>query len=274
MEGMIAIWQRDVLKFFRDRARLFGSFVMPVLFLLIFGGGLSGTMESLVMSGVEGEENFQYVKFVFPGIVAMTILMTAVFSSLSIIQDKEFGYMKEIMVSPISRVYIALGKMLGASTVAFIQGVMMFLLIPFLGIRYDFINLIKVLPFMFLLACTLASVGLLIASLLKSTQGFQLIVQIIVMPMVFLSGALFPVSNMPGWMDIIVKLNPITYGVDIMKKVMIDVDSLSLLIREIMGLNLTIFQRPLSIMEEVLFMIIFTTVLILLATLSFRRANA
>ncbi|MDA3129354.1 ABC transporter permease [Aliibacillus thermotolerans] len=274
MEGMIAIWQRDVLKFFRDRARLFGSFVMPVLFLLIFGEGLSGTMESLVMSGVEGEENFQYVKFVFPGIVAMTILMTAVFSSLSIIQDKEFGYMKEIMVSPISRVYIALGKMLGASTVAFIQGVMMFLLIPFLGIRYDFINLIKVLPFMFLLACTLASVGLLIASLLKSTQGFQLIVQIIVMPMVFLSGALFPVSNMPGWMDIIVKLNPITYGVDIMKKVMIDVDSLSPLIREIMGLNLTIFQRPLSIMEEVLFMIIFTTVLILLATLSFRRANS
>ena len=274
MEGMIAIWQRDVLKFFRDRARLFGSFVMPVLFLLIFGGGLSGTMESLVMSGMEGEGNFQYVKFVFPGIVAMTILMTAVFSSLSIIQDKEFGYMKEIMVSPISRVYIALGKMLGASTVAFIQGVMMFLLIPFLGIRYDFINLIKVLPFMFLLACTLASVGLLIASLLKSTQGFQLIVQIIVMPMVFLSGALFPVSNMPGWMDIIVKLNPITYGVDIMKKVMIDVDSLSPLIREIMGLNLTIFQRPLSIMEEVLFMIIFTTVLILLATLSFRRANA
>ena len=274
MEGMIAIWQRDVLKFFRDRARLFGSFVMPVLFLLIFGGGLSGTMESLVMSGVEGEGNFQYVKFVFPGIVAMTLLMTAVFSSLSIIPDKEFGYMKEIMVSPISRVYIALGKMLGASTVAFIQGVMMFLLIPFLGIRYDFINLIKVLPFMFLLACTLASVGLLIASLLKSTQGFQLIVQIIVMPMVFLSGALFPVSNMPGWMDIIVKLNPITYGVDIMKKVMIDVDSLSPLIREIMGLNLTIFQRPLSIMEEVLFMIIFTTVLILLATLSFRRANA
>ncbi|SFE81521.1 ABC transporter permease [Alteribacillus iranensis] len=274
MEGILAIWQRDVIKFFRDRARLFGSFVMPILFLLIFGGGMSGTMEELVTSGLQVDENFNYVQFVFPGIVAMTLLMTAVFSSLSIIQDKEFGYMKEIMVSPISRVNIAIGKMLGASTVAFLQGLMMFALIPFLGIHYDIGNLLQVLPFMFLLACSLASVGLLIASLLKSTQGFQLIVQVIVMPMVFLSGALFPVSNMPGWMDIIVKINPITYGVDVMKKVMIDVDSLSPLVREVMGLNLTIFNRPVTVLEEVLFMIVFTVILVLLATLSFRRANA
>ena len=160
MEGILAIWQRDVIKFFRDRARLFGSFVMPILFLLIFGGGMSGTMEELVTSGLQVDENFNYVQFVFPGIVAMTLLMTAVFSSLSIIQDKEFGYMKEIMVSPISRVNIAIGKMLGASTVAFLQGLMMFILIPFLGIQYNIGNLLQVLPFMFLLACSLASVGL------------------------------------------------------------------------------------------------------------------
>ncbi|MFZ4452820.1 ABC transporter permease [Salibacterium aidingense] len=274
MEGIFAIWQRDVTKFFRDRARLFGSFTMPILFLLIFGGGLSGTMEGLVSGSIEGGGEFQYIQFVFPGIVAMTLLMTSVFSSLSIIEDRDFGYMKEILVSPVSRVNIAVGKMLGASTVACLQGMMMFLLIPFLGIRYSVLSLLQVLPFMFLLACALSSVGLLIASFLKSTQGFQLIVQILVMPMVFLSGALFPVNNMPGWMDIIVKINPVTYGVDVMKKVMIDIDSLSPMIREAMGLNLTLFGRSITVAEEVLFMLVFTTVLVLLATLSFRRSNA
>ncbi|SFL48154.1 ABC transporter permease [Salibacterium qingdaonense] len=274
MEGIFAIWQRDVIKFLRDRARLFGSFSMPILFLLIFGGGLSGTMEGLISETVPEGADFQYIQFVFPGIVAMTLLMTSVFSSLSIIEDRDFGYMKEILVSPVSRVSIAVGKMLGASTVACIQGVMMFLLIPFLGISYPLASIIQVIPFMFLLACALSSVGLLIASFLKSTQGFQLIVQLLVMPMVFLSGALFPVNNMPGWMDIVVKINPVTYGVDIMKKVMIDTQSLAPAIREAMGLNLTLFGRSITVAEEVLFMIGFTTILVLLATLSFRRTNA
>ncbi|RSL33072.1 ABC transporter [Salibacterium salarium] len=274
MEGILAIWQRDVKKFFRDRARLFGSFTMPILFLLIFGGGMSGTMENLIGGGMTGGGDFHYVQFVFPGIVAMTLLMTSVFSSLSIIEDKDFGYMKEILVSPISRVNIAIGKMLGASTVAFLQGVMMFLLIPFLGISYNITSLLQVLPFMFLLACALSSVGLLIASFLTSTQGFQLIVQVLVMPMVFLSGALFPVSNMPAWMDVIVKINPVTYGVDVMKKVMIDVENLTPAVREAMGLNLSIFGREITVFEEVLFMLSFTTILVLLATLSFRRSNA
>ncbi|MFB5662861.1 ABC transporter permease [Alteribacillus sp. HJP-4] len=274
MEGIYAIWYRDMTKFFRDRARLFGSFTMPILFLLIFGGGMSGTMKSLIGSGMNGAGDFNYVEFVFPGIVAMTLLMTSVFSSLSVIQDKEFGYMKEILVSPISRVNIAVGKMLGASSVAFMQGVMMFLLIPFLGINYSIVSILQVLPFMFLLACALSSLGLLIASFLKSTQGFQLIVQVLVMPMIFLSGALFPVNNMPSWMNVIVKVNPVTYGVDVMKKLMIDVESLSPLVRDAMGLNLSVFGRQVTIFEEIIFILCFTIILILLATISFRRTNA
>ncbi|RKL68266.1 ABC transporter [Salipaludibacillus neizhouensis] len=275
MEGIYAIWQRDITKFFRDRARLIGSFSMPILFLLIFGGGMSGTMEGLIGMGGEGmADDFNYVSFIFPGIVAMTLLMTSVFSSLSVIEDKNFGYMKEILVSPISRVNIAIGKMLGAATVATIQGIMLFLLIPLIGLSYPFISLIQVLPVMFLLACALSSFGLLIASLLKSTQGFQLIVQILVMPMIFLSGALFPVNNMPAWMDVIVKINPVTYGVDVMKKIMVDVESLSPMVQEAMGLNLSVFGRTVTIFEEILFIILFTVILILLATVSFRRANA
>ncbi|MFC4558330.1 ABC transporter permease [Virgibacillus kekensis] len=275
MEGVIAIWQRDLTKFFRDRARLFGSFTMPILFLLIFGGGLSGTMDAMMTGSMpEGAENFNYVEFVFPGIVAMTLLMTSIFSAMSVIEDKDFGYMKEILVSPISRVSIAVGKMLGAATVATIQGVLLFLLIPLLGLSYDIFALLQVIPFMFLLGCALSGLGLLFASLISSTQGFQLTVQILVMPLVFLSGALFPVNNMPAWMDFIVKINPVTYGVDVMKKIMIDVESLPSVVLDAMGLNLTVLGRQVTIFEEILFIVVFTVVLVLLATISFKRANA
>lgn len=274
MEGIFAIWQRDLMKFVRDRPRLLGSFAMPILFLIIFGGGFSGTMENLVMNQTSEIEDFNYLTFIFPGIVAMTLLMTSIFSSLSVIQDKEFGYMKEILVSPVSRVNIALGKMLGASTIAFMQGVLMFILIPVLGVTYDWSNVLAVLPIMFLLSCTLASLGLLIASLLRSTQGFQLIVQVLVFPMVFLSGALFPVTNMPAWMDILVKVNPVTYGVDAMKKVMTGAGELPVAAQDALGLNLQLFGRTVTIAEELLFLIVFTSILIALATISFRRANA
>ncbi|QHS23176.1 ABC transporter permease [Virgibacillus sp. MSP4-1] len=275
MEGIIAIWQRDLLKFFRDKARLFGSFTMPILFLLIFGGGMSGSMETMMAGSMPEEaEGFNYVEFVFPGIVAMTLLMTSIFSAMSVIEDKDFGYMKEILVSPISRVSIAVGKMLGSATVATIQGVMLFLLIPLLGLSYDVMALIQVIPFMFLLGCALSSLGLLFASLINSTQGFQLTVQILVMPMIFLSGALFPISNMPAWMDFIVKINPVTYGVDVMKKVMVDIENLSAPVLDAMGLNISLFGRQITIFEEVLFIGIFTTILVLLSTVSFKRANA
>ncbi|MFC7063586.1 ABC transporter permease [Halobacillus seohaensis] len=277
MEGIFAIWQRDITKFFRDKARLFGSFTMPILFLLIFGGGMSGTMENMMigsMGGEAGGADFNYVEFVFPGIVAMTLLMTSIFSALSIIEDKDFGYMKEILVSPISRVSIAVGKMLGAATVATIQGIILFLLIPLIGLTYDFMSLIQVIPFMFLLASALSGLGLLFASVIRSTQGFQMTVQILVMPMIFLSGALFPINNMPAWMNFIVKINPVTYGVDVMKKIMIDVDTLSPVIREAMGLNLSVFGRQVTFFEEILFILVFAIILVLLATMSFRKANA
>jgi len=169
MEAIYAIWQRDLTKFFRDKARLFGSFTMPILFLLIFGGGMSGSMESMMAGGMGDASDFNYVEFIFPGIVAMTLLMTSVFSAMSIIEDKDFGYMKEILVSPISRVSIAVGKMLGAATVATIQGILMFILIPFIGLSYDLVAIIQVIPFMFLLACALSGLGLLFASIIKST---------------------------------------------------------------------------------------------------------
>ncbi|QQK75406.1 ABC transporter permease [Salicibibacter cibarius] len=273
MEGMIAIWQRDIIKFFRDRTRMMGSFSMPILFLIVFGVGMGGSMESLVTAGTDAGSEFNYVEFIFPGIVSMTLLMTSVFSSLSVIQDRDFGYMREILVSPLSRVNIALGKMLGSATVALIQGIMMFIMMPVLGITIDFVSFLQVIPVMFMIACAFSSLGLLVASLLTSMQGFQLVVQILVMPMIFLSGALFPLNNMPAWVEFLVTLNPVTYGVDLMKHIMIDVENLSPMVLEEMGLNLSFFGMPVTATGEVFFLLGFTAALILLATLSFRRAN-
>ncbi|SES38620.1 ABC transporter permease [Salisediminibacterium halotolerans] len=275
MEGVLAIWQRDITKFFRDKARLFGSFTMPVLFLLIFGGGMSGTMETM-MAGNMGETaaDFNYIEFVFPGIVSMTLLMTSVFSALSIIEDKDFGYMKEILVSPVSRISIAVGKMFGAASVATIQGVILFALIPFLGLSYDPLSVLQVIPFMFLLACALSGLGLLFASLIRSTQGFQMTVNILVMPMIFLSGALFPVNNLPGWMEAVVTVNPVTYGVHVMKNVMVDVENTPAEVAEAMGLNLSVFGQDVTVFGAIVFILIFAVLLALLATKSFSRANA
>lgn len=274
MEGIFAIWQRDVIKFIRDRARLLGSFAMPIMFLLIFGSGMSGTMKFMLSNTGGGSPDFDYVSFIFPGIVAMTLLMTSIFSSLSVIQDKEFGYMREILVSPISRVNIAIGKVLGGATVALLQGLLMFFLVPLIGVQVEWGSILLLIPVMFLISCALSSLGLLIASSLKSTEGFQFIVQILVMPMIFLSGALFPINNMPAWMDFLVKINPVTYGVDLMKKIMLDVGSMPNLVKEAMGLNLTVMNHQVTMIEEVLFIGIFTTVLILLATVQFKRNNA
>ncbi|QQK74926.1 ABC transporter permease [Salicibibacter cibarius] len=272
MEGIIAIWQRDMIKFFRDRPRMIGSFSMPILFLIVFGVGMGGAMESLVTAGT-GAEDFNYVEFIFPGIVSMTLLMTSIFSSLSVIQDRDFGYMREILVSPVSRVNVAIGKMFGSASVAFVQGVMMLVLMPFLGMRIDIVSFLQLLPVMFMIACAFASLGLLVASLLNSMQGFQLVVNILVMPMIFMSGALFPLNNMPAWVDFLVTLNPVTYGVDLMKHIMIDVENLSAMVREEMGLNLTFFGQPVTTAGEVIFLLGFTALLIFLATLTFRRKN-
>ena len=185
MEGIYALWYRDVLRFWRDRARLLGSFAMPFMFLIIFGSGMSGAMKSLISGpgASSALSGFNYVQFMFPGIIGMTILTTSIFSALSVVQDREFGYLREILVSPASRFSVAIGKVLGGSTVAFIQGLLMFVFVPFIGIRLNLTMLVELIPVMFLVAFTLSSVGLLIASSIKTSSGFQMVVQVLVFPM-------------------------------------------------------------------------------------------
>lgn len=275
MEQVLYIWYRDVIKFFRDRSRLISSLVMPFMFLVLFGSGMGGAIKSL-MAGAQapaGLADFDFVVFMFPGIIGMTVFNTAIFSALSIVQDREFGFMKEIMVSPVPRIYIALGKTLGGATVALLQGLLMFVFVPFIGIKLNLGIIMRIVPAIFLVAFTVSAIGILVASRLKSAQGFQMIVQLMVFPMLFLSGAFFPLSGMPGWMNIIVKLNPLTYAVDLFKKIILEYDKMPELLRQSMGLNLKVGDHLVTMANEIGFIAIFGAVMIALAMWSFNTAE-
>jgi len=274
MESIYALWQRDVIKFFRDRARLLGSFAMPFLFLVIFGSGMSGALSSMFnVSGMSSFASFDYVSFMFPGIIAMTVFTTSIFSALSVVTDKEEGYMREILVSPVSRTKVAMGKILGGATVAVIQGLLMLLFVPFIGVDLSVGILVRLIPAMFLVAFTLSSIGLLFASSLTTSEGFQAVIQVIVFPMLFLSGAFFPLNGMPGWMNVLVKVNPMTYAVDLFKKIILDVGSMDAMLKQAMGLNLEVLGITVTMLHEVLLIVLLGAVFVVLATLFFNRSE-
>ncbi|RCW76774.1 ABC transporter permease [Saliterribacillus persicus] len=276
MEGILAVWQRDVIKFFRNRAQLIGSFAMPFMFLILFGSGMSGAMSSMLGGGGESGAlaEFDFVQFMFPGIIGMTVFNTAIFSALSVVQDKEFGYMREILVSPMSRVSVAIGKVLGGSTVAVFQGLMMLIFVPFIGVSITISMVLQLIPIMFLVAFALSSIGLLIATALKTAQGFQMVIQVLIFPMLFLSGALFPLNGLPTWMDILVKINPLTYSVDMFKKIILEPEKMDPALRQAMGLDIEVFNHVITFTDEIIAVSILSIVFVVLATIRFNKAEA
>lgn len=275
MEAIFALWYRDILRFYRDKARLLGSFAMPFMFLVIFGSGISGALKSMMAGAGTSPAlaEFNYVQFMFPGIIGMTVFNTAIFSALSVVQDREFGYLREILVSPVSRVNIAIGKVLGGTTIAVIQGLLMFIFVPFIGVKLNLSIILSLVPAMFLVAFTLSSIGLLTASALKTSAGFQMVIQLLVFPMIFLSGAFFPLNGMPTWMNFLVKINPVTYAVDMFKRIILEVNTMTPVLKQAMGLNLTVLNHTVTLFDEVLFIGLAGLVFIILASMSFSRGN-
>jgi ABC-2 type transport system permease protein len=211
LRGIYTLWLREVKKFLREKPRLLNAFVQPLLWLFIFGTGMR-------FSAMSTQYNYQ--EFIFPGLVCQAMLFTAMFMGISVIWDREFGFLKEILVSPVSRPSIFLGKMLGASTDVMLQGIIIFPFAYLVGIHLDFITFIEALPVMILITSGLVCIGLTFASVMKSFEGFGLIQTFINLPMFFLSGALFPLSNVPEWLRWASFINPLTYGVDAMRTVM------------------------------------------------------
>jgi len=204
------VWRRELLRFLRNRLRLVTSFAQPVLFLLVLGTGMS----SLVASS--GSVNFK--TFMFPGILAMTVLFTALFSAISIVWDREFGFLREMLVAPARRGAIVLGKCAGGATTAVIQGAVMLLLAGLVGVPYSPVLLLTLLGEMMLVAVALTALGVFFASRMTQIESFQAVMQFLVMPMFFLSGAIFPPSGLPEWLGVLTKLDPLSYAVDPMRR--------------------------------------------------------
>jgi len=214
LRGIYTLWLREVKRFIRDRARVVISFVQPLLWLVVFAAGFGAR---IAIPGIE------YQQFLFPGIIGQTLLFTAMFMGISVIWDKEFGFMKEILVAPISRFSIFLGKMLGDSTAALLQGIIVFAFGFLIGIPFNPLTLLAALPVMLLITFGLVSIGLIIASFIGSLENFGAIQTFINLPLFFLSGALFPTTgeNVPGWLQLASKLDPLAYGVDALRTVIL-----------------------------------------------------
>ena len=207
MNTIYILWLRQVKKYFRSRSRIIGSLGQPILFLTAFGFGFGSIYQKA------GGGN--YIQFLAPGIILMGVLFTAVFSGIELIWDRQFGFLKETMVAPVSRFNIMLGRTLGGATVASIQGIIVFILTLIVGFRpHNFLMIPVAFIFIFLAALLFTTLGTAIASFLEDMQGFQLIMNFLVMPIFFLSGALFPLKGVPKIMEIIARGDPLSYAVD------------------------------------------------------------
>jgi ABC-2 type transport system permease protein len=213
--GVYVIWLRDVTRFWRDTPRRIGAFFQPILYLFLLGTGLQSAFKAF------GGSDVKYVLFMFPGILGMTVLFTAVFSSISIVWDREFGFLKEVLVSPIPRSSVAVGKVIGGATTALMQG-MVLLVLAFLPMFFGFslstlYKVLALLPVIALLAVAMTALGVVVAARMRSFEGFPIIMNFILMPLFFLSGAMFPLQGLPGWMTFLTRINPLTYGVDALR---------------------------------------------------------
>jgi ABC-2 type transport system permease protein len=216
LNAVYTVWLRDIKRYYRDKPRIIGSFAQPILFLFVLGTGIASSFSTF---GGGGGKDF--LDFMFPGIVGMTVLFTSFFSAMSIVWDREFGFLREILVAPISRTSIVVGKLLGGSSIAMFQGAIILLFSPFLKIPITFAIFFQVLVIMFLVAMTISAMGIILASVIKSMQAFQVITNFLLMPMFFLSGALFPLNNTVRWMNVVSKINPLSYGIDAMRTVIL-----------------------------------------------------
>ncbi len=207
MSVIYFLWLRQLKRYVRSRARIIGSLAQPLLFLVAFGFGFGPTFEKAGKGS--------YLQFLAPGIVAMAILFTAVFTGIEILWDRQFGFLKETLVAPVARLQIVFGRTLGGATVSLIQGGIVFLFCLLLGFRVRNFALLPIAAvFMFLIAMLFTAVGTVIGSLLEDMQGFSLIMNLLVMPLFFFSSAVFPVDGLSGVLGAVVRTDPLTYGVD------------------------------------------------------------
>ena len=213
LKTIYTIWLREAKTFWREKARIVAMIGQPLLYLLILGNGITAGMR-LNRAGAVG-----YIQFLYPGVIAMSILFTSIFSALSIIWDREFGFLKEVLVAPVPRWAVAMGKAFGGATIAMVQAIIMIVMAPLVGITLSIMIIAKLLVLAFLMSFAVTSLGIVIASRMASMQSFQMVMNFLIMPIYFLSGAMFPMTSAPTWLKSLMAVDPLTYGVDAIRNV-------------------------------------------------------
>jgi ABC-2 type transport system permease protein len=205
------VWRRELIRFRRDRLRAVTSLIQPLLFLLVLGTGLSSLAKGSMPPGVS------FKAFIYPGVLAMSVMFTAIFSAASIVWDREFGFLREMLVAPVSRSAIVVGKILGGATIATFQGIIMLALAGLADVPYNPVLLLTLVGELLLLAFTLTAFGVMMAARITQFQAFMALTQMLVLPLFFLSGALYPLHGLPAWLSVLTRLDPLTYVVGPMR---------------------------------------------------------
>jgi ABC-2 type transport system permease protein len=216
LRAVSIVWRRELIRFRTDRLRAITSLVQPVLFLFILGTGLSRLASHGLPTGLD------YQTFIYPGVLAMSVLFTAIFSAASIVWDREFGFLREMLVAPVRRWAIVVGKCLGGATVATFQGIIFLALAGVAHVPYDPVLLLTLVGELLLLAFTLTAFGVMMAARIKQIQAFMAVTQLFVLPLFFLSGALYPLNGLPGWLTVLTRIDPLTYVVNPMRHAVFD----------------------------------------------------
>ena len=248
--AIYVLWMREMKRWWRAKSRIVGSLAMPLFFLAFLGLGF----RRMTIPGLS--EDVGYIRFLVPGIIGMNILFSSTFGGLSVLWDREFGFLKEIMVAPVSRVSIVLGRIAGGATTALIQAVLILAISYIMGFKIiNISSIFLAIVFMILIAVTFLGLGLVFASKMRDIQGFSIVMNFVIFPLFFLSGALYPLENFPVWLRYISKLDPLTYGVDGLRAALIGVSSF-------------------SIFYNFIFMVIFSLVMIFLGAYFFEKSES
>lgn len=207
---IVSLWRREIVRFYRQKSRVIGVILSPLLFWLVIGSGFGNSYRS-------GAGDQHYLQYFFPGALLMIVLFTSIFTMMSVIEDRDRGFLSSVLVAPVSRSVIVLGKVLGGTTLAAVQGLLFLVFAPAVGVHFDVSNFLLIIVSVFLMAFGLTALGFTLAWRMESAQAFHAVVNLFLIPLWLLSGALFAVNNASGWIQWIMRLNPLTYGVDVLR---------------------------------------------------------
>jgi ABC-2 type transport system permease protein len=262
------VWQREMIRFVKDRARILSSLAQPLLFLFVLGSGLG----SLLSQG-EGPGTVAFTTFLFPGVMAISVLFTAAFAGISIVWDREFGFLREMLVAPVSTASILVGKALGGATVATLQCLVLLALAGLVGVPYDPLMLLAMIGLIFLMGLMITALGLVLAARVRQVQSAMPLVQLVITPLMFLSGALFPLSGLPTWLAVLTHVNPMTYAVEPLRSVVFDHLDVDAATRARFDPGIVWGSWPVPIAVQILITVASCVLLLGLAVWRFRRTE-